>query len=238
MRLTNALIASAVIASNALAFLWGGYHALTPILYVAGLALASTVYVWTATRMEARDLAVLTAASVALAYVDEYAHTAAGAFTYFDHLEPSPLAVLGWGLFIPATLTVAQILHERFPMERLGGGTPGTAPAVASIVLLIACAWAQGYLPVFTLTLAMVYALLGVASLYYTGLNPPGWNAWAMAAALFFSALMETIGATEGVWAFRFNEPLPLFMVFTWALRAWTVLALSSLLGVKLPKQD
>ena len=238
MRLANTLIASAMIAANALAFLWGGYHALTPILYVAGLALASTVYIWAAARMEARGLAVLTAASVALACIDEYAHTTAEAFAYFDHMEPSPLAVFGWGLFIPAILTVARILNDKFPMERLGRGTPGTAPAIVSIVLLIACVWAQGYLPVFTLTLAMVYALLVVASLYYTSRNPPGWNAWAMAAALFVSALMETIGAMEGMWTFRFDEPLPLFMVFTWALRAWTVLALSSLLGVKLSKQD
>lgn len=238
MRLTNTLIASAIITANVLAFLWGGYHTLTPILYVAGLALASTVYIWAATRMEARDLAILTATSVALSFIDEYAHTMAEAFTYFDHLKPSPLTVFGWGLFVPVTLTIAQLLHEKFPMERLGSGTPRTAPAIVSIVLLIACAWTQGYLPVFSLTLAMVYVLLGVASLYYTSRHPPGWNAWAMATTLFISALMEPIGAMEGMWTFRFNEPLPLFMVFTWALRTWTILALSSLLGVKLPKQD
>ena len=238
MRLTNTLIASAIITANVLAFLWGEYHTLTPILYVAGLALASTVYIWAATRMEARDLAILTATSVALSFIDEYAHTMAEAFTYFDHLKPSPITVFGWGLFVPATLTIAQLLHEKYPMERLGSGTPRTAPAIVSIVLLIACAWTQGYLPVFSLTLAMVYVLLSVASLYYTSRHPPGWNAWAMATTLFISTLMEPIGAMEGMWTFRFNEPLPLFLVFTWALRTWTILELSSLLGVKLPKHD
>jgi hypothetical protein len=237
MKLTNALIVSALIAANALAFLWGGYHTLTPILYVTGLALASAIYIWMATRMETRDLTVLTGISVALAFIDEYAHTTAEAFTYFDNMKPSPLTVFGWGLFIPAILTVAQLLHEKLPMERLGSGTPRTAPAMISIVLLIACAWTQGYLPVLSLTLAQVYVLLGVASLHYTSRHPPGWNAWVMAVSLVISALMESIGAMEGMWTFLFSEPLPLFMVFTWALRTWTVLAFSSLLGVEFPRQ-
>jgi len=237
MKLTNALIVSALIAANVLAFLWGGYHTLTPILYVAGLALASAVYIWTATRMETRDLTVLTGISVALAFIDEYAHTTSEAFTYFDNMMPSPLTVFGWGLLIPAILTIAQLLHQKFPMEKLGRGIPKTAPASLSIVLLIACAWTQGYLPVLSLTLAQVYVLLGVASLYYTNRHPLGWNAWVMATSLIISALMESIGAMEGMWTFRFNEPLPLFMVFTWALRTWTILAFSSRLGVELPKQ-
>jgi hypothetical protein len=237
MKLTNALITSALIAANALAFFWGRYHTLTPIIYVSGLAFASTVYVWAATRMETRDLTVLTATSVILAFIDEYAHTTAEAFTYFDRMKPSLLTVFGWGLFIPAILTVAQLLHEKLPMERLGSGTPRTAPAMISILLLIACAWKQGYLPVFSLTLAQVYVLLGVASLYYTSRHPHGWNAWVMATSLVISALMESIGAMEGMWTFRFNEALPLFMVFTWALRTWTILAFSSLLGVELPKK-
>ena len=123
MKLTNALIVLALIAANALAFLWGGYHTLTPILYVAGLAIASAIYIWTATRMETKDLTVLTGISVILAFIDEYAHTTAEAFTYFDHMKPSPLTVFGWGLFIPAILTVAQLLHEKLPMERLGSSS-------------------------------------------------------------------------------------------------------------------
>jgi hypothetical protein len=237
MKRYNVLIVSALIAANVLAFLWGGYHTLTPILYVAGLALASAVYIWAAMRMETRDLAVLTATSIALAFIDEYAHTTSEAFTYFDHMKPSLLTVFGWGLFIPAILTIAQLLHKKFSMESLERGIPKTAPASLSIVLLIALAWTQGYLPVLSLTLAQVYVLLGVASLYYTSRHPLGWNAWVMATSLVISALMESIGAMEGMWTFRFNEPLPFFMVFTWALRTWTILAFSSRLGVELPKQ-
>jgi hypothetical protein len=237
MKLTNTLISLALIAVNALAFLWGGYHTLTPTLYVAGLAIASAVYIWMATKMETRDLAVLTGISVILAFIDEYAHTMADAFTYFDHMKPSPLTVFGWGLFIPGILTVAQLLHEKLPMERLGSSTPRTAPAIISIVLLIACVWTQGYLPILSLTLAQVYVLLGVASLYYTNWYPLGWNVWVMVASLMISALMESIGAMEGMWSFRFNEPLQFFLVFTWTLRTWTILAFSSLLGVKLPKR-
>ena len=234
MRLTNTLIASTLIAANVLAFLWGGYHTLTPILFTSGLALASAIYIWTATRMESRNLAILTATSIAIAYIDEYAHTTAGAFTYYDSMKPSPLAVLGWGLLIPAILTIAQFLQEKLPMERMGSGTPRTTPTIISIVLLIICALTQGYLPVLSLTLAQVYILLSVASLYYTSRHPLGGNAWVMAASLVVSALMESIGTMEGMWTFRFNELLPLFIAFTWALRTWTVLAFSSLLGVEM----
>ncbi|UCF69146.1 MAG: hypothetical protein JSV80_07645, partial [Acidobacteriota bacterium] len=152
-------------------------------------------------------------------------------------MKPSPLTVFGWGLFIPAILTVAQLLHKKFPMEKPGSNTPRTTPAIISIVLLIACAWKQGYIPVLSLTLAQVYALLGIASLHYTSRHPPGWNAWVMVTSLIISALMESIGAMEGMWTYHYNELLPFFMVFTWALRTWTILAFSSLLGVELPKK-
>ena len=237
MKISNVFIMLALIAANVFAFFWGGYHTLAPILYVSGFVFISAICVWAALRMETRDLIVLMTVTIVFAFIDEYAHTMADAFTYFDLMKPSPLTVFGWGLFIPGILTIARLLHEKLPLESFIKDIPRIAPVVSSIVLLIVCAWTQGYLPVFGLTLVLVYVLLGVASLYYTNGHPLGWNVWVMVTSLIISALMESIGAMEGMWSFRFNEPLPLFMVFTWTLRTWTVLAFSSLLGVKLSKK-
>ena len=237
MKISNVFVVLTLIAANVFAFFWGGYQALAPILYVSGFVLVSAICVWAVLRMETRDLIVLIAVTIFLAFIDEYSHTMADAFAYFDLMKPSPLTVFGWGPFILAILTVAQLLHERLPLESFIRGIPRTAPVASSIVLLIVCAWAQGYLPIFSLTLAQVYVLLCVASLYYANKHPLDWNVWMMVASLTISALMESIGAMEGMWSFRFSEPLPLFLVFTWTLRTWTILAFSSLLGVELPKQ-
>jgi len=215
-----------------IAFFWGGYHTLVPVLFILGLIAVSTICAWAALSMETRDLVVLTVVSLATAVIDEYAHTSAGAFTYFDGMTPSPLTVFGWGLFILGILTLAQFLYEKIPLGAMDSGTLRSVPVLISMALLIACAWIQGYFPVFTMLLVLVYIAHGVASLYYSRLHPFGWNAWVMVVSLVVGVLMEFLGAMEGLWVYRFGEPLPLFMAFSWTLRTWTILAVSSLFDV------
>jgi len=47
---------------------------------------------------------------------------------------------------------------------------------------------------------------------------------------------MEYVGSVEGLWSFHFGQPLCLFMVFVWALRVWTILAVCYLLGISFAK--
>ncbi len=232
MNFKNLLIILALLSGTVIAFLWGGYHTLTPVLFILGFIAVTAICAWAAIRMETRDFVVVTVVSLATAVVDEYAHTSAGAFTCFDGVTPSPLTVFGWGLFIMGNLTISQFLHEKIPLETLDSGALRVAPALISMALLIACAWIQGYFPVFTVLLVLVYIVHGVASLYYSYLHPLGWNVWVMAVSLVVGALMEFLGAMEGLWVYRFGEPLPLFMAFTWTLRTWTILAVSSLFDV------
>ncbi len=229
------MIIFGLLSATVIAFFWGGYHTLVPVLFILGLIAVSTICAWAALSMETRDLVVLTVVSLTTAVIDEYAHTSAGAFTYFDGMTPSLLTVFGWGLFILGILTVAQFLYEKIPLEAMDSDTLRSVPALISMALLIACAWIQGYFPVFTVLLVLVYTVLGLASLYYTSLHPLGWNAWVMAVGLAVGALMEFLGAMEGLWVYHFGEPLPLFMAFTWVLRTWTILAVSSLLDVEFP---
>jgi uncharacterized membrane protein len=85
----------------------------------------------------------------------------------------------------------------------------------------------QGYLGVIGLLLAVVYLLMGFTSVYYTSLHPLGWNVSVMVSSVAIGAVMEFMGATEGMWSFYFLEPIPPFMAFTWSLRTWTILLVS-----------
>ncbi|MBC8224896.1 hypothetical protein H8E65_09920, partial [Candidatus Bathyarchaeota archaeon] len=83
-----------------MSFFWGGYHTLMPFMFLTGLVLASVVSLWSSLYMETKSLVTLTVVTIALAVVDEYAHTSSGAFSYFDGMTPSPLTVFGWSLLV------------------------------------------------------------------------------------------------------------------------------------------
>ena len=229
----NPLIVLALICATVASFLWGGYHALMPLLFLSGLSLVSVICLWSSSYIDTRSLATLAIVSMALAAVDEYAHTSSGAFRYFDGMTPSPLAVFGWSLLVLGIVATAQILHRIMPLESLDGGTLKILLALTPVSLLIVCARVQGYLSFFDPLLVFVYLFLSSASLYYSYLHRFDWCLWVVVSSLIFGALMEYIGGVEGLWVYQFDEPMAFFIVFTWALRVLTVLAASSLLGVE-----
>ena len=53
-----------------------------------------------------------------------------------------------------------------------------------------------------------------------------------MVGSLAFGFYMEFTGALEGLWTFRFMEPVSLFIVFSWPLRIWAVNAFCLLFNV------
>lgn len=227
----NVLIVYLLFATTLVAFFWGGYHDLRPTLFLAGLFASSVVSVWGSMMRGPRSLIVLMGVTLVTGLVDEYAHTRAGAFAYFDGLEPSPLTVFGWSLFVLNILTVARFIEKIVPLKDGGGRLSRAAPCLVSIALLVLSMYFQGYIPVMSPLLVVVYALMGAASLYYSSLNRLSWNFSVMTSAIAIGVSMEFIGAMEGMWSFRFMEPLSLFMAFTWSLRTWTILSVSRLLG-------
>jgi hypothetical protein len=219
-------------------FFWGGYHVLRPIMFVSGLVVVSVICLWASMNMETRSLIILSLVTIATAFVDEYAHTSFGAFSYYDGMKPSPLTVFGWSLLVLGILTIAQFIHRRVPLESLEYRELRTMPVLISVFLLIDSAWIQGYLPFFGLTLVSVYMLLVAASLLYSYTHPLGWNFWVMVTSLILSALMEYLGGIEGLWVYQNNEPMAFFIAFTWTLRMWTILAVSSLFGAEFLGQE
>lgn len=236
MNLKNLLIVFVLISATLIAFFLGGYHTLVPFLFLGGLAFASAVCIWAALRMKTRDLLVLTLVTIAMATIDEYAHTSAKTFTYFDYGVPSPLTVFGWGLFIIVILMVAKSLNKMIELKTGESGALRVLPALVSITLLIVSVVIQGYLTVISWLLSLIYIIMGITSLYYSYNHSLGWNVSTMISSLVVGALMEFVGALEGLWFFHFMEPLSLFMAFTWTLRTWTILAICSLLDVDFVK--
>ncbi len=233
MRYKNLLIVLALISATVASFLWGGYHALRPVMFASGLVVVSAICLWASMNMETRSLVILSVVTIATAFVDEYAHTSSGAFSYFDGMKPSPLTVFGWSLLVLGILTISLFIYRRAPLESLEYRELRILPVLISVFLLIDSAWIQGYLPFFGLALASVYLLLVAASLYYSYVHPLGWNFWVMFTSLILSSLMEYLGGIEGLWVYQNNEPMAFFIAFTWTLRTWTILAVSSLFGAE-----
>jgi hypothetical protein len=230
----NLSIVLALICATTVSFFWGGYHTLTPLLFLSGLFFVSVICLWSSQYMETRSLVTLTIVAMVVAVVDEYAHTSSGAFSYFDGMTPSPLAVFGWSLFTLGIIAIAQFLAQRVPLVGLDGGASRSLLVLILAFLLIVCAWAQGYLRFFDLLLVSVYVLLFTASFYYSNMHQFGWCMWVVISSMIFGAIMEYLGGIEGLWVYQFNEPMAFFIVFTWTLRILTILAVSSLLGVEI----
>jgi hypothetical protein len=230
----NLFIVLALISANIVSFFWGGYHTLMPFMFLIGLVFVSSICLWSSRYMETRSLVTLTMVAIAMAFVDEYAHTSSGAFSYFDGMTPSPLTVFGWSLLALSIPSVAQVLHRKVPLADLDGGALRSLLVLVSVFFLIVSVWTQGYLRYFDPLLILVYIFLFLASLYYSYLHQFGWSMWVVVSSLFFSTIMEYVGGLEGLWVYQFNEPMALFIVFTWTLRILSILALSSLLGVEI----
>ena len=222
----NLAVISVVVLANFAYFFIGRYYTLLPFLFVVGLVGTSIVSAWAAIGMETRSLVSLVAMATLVAFIDEYAHTSAGTLTYFDGAVPSPLTVLGWSLFMILLVTVAKFMMKMRLFDIQNYRKLRTLPAIVSLILVSTVAVVQEYVTIFNWVLVLVYAFLGVVTLYYTHGHSLKWNTLLMITSLIFGLLMEFAGRQEGLWTFRFMEPVSLLILFSWPLRIWTVNAL------------
>jgi hypothetical protein len=205
-----------------------------PFMFISGLVFSSAVYLWSSLYMETRKLVTLTIVTIVISLFDEFAHTSSGAFSYFDGMTPSPLTVFGWGILALSIIAIAQLLYQRAPLEELDGKIVRSLLVMMSIFLLIVSVLTQGYLRFFDPLLIFVYFFLSIASLYYSYIHKFGWSAWVMITSLIIGTIMEYLGGVEGLWVYQSNEPMAVFIVFTWTLRILTILAVSTLFGVEI----
>lgn len=222
--------------ANLAFFFLGGYYTLMPILFLAGLVGASIFDAWAVIGMETKHLVSFVAMATFVATMDEYAHTSSWTLTYFDKATPSPLTVFGWSLFMILILIIARLVMKIHLIDIQDKRMLRVLPVIVSLILISTMVVLQGYVSVFNWLLVLAYAMLGLASLYYTYKHSLKWNLSLMISSLAFGSYMEFTGALEGLWTFRFMEPVSLFIVFSWPLRTWAVNALCLLLNVDLAK--
>ena len=237
MYLKSFILVVVLISATVAGFFWGGYEVLLPVWFLAGLSCVSVVSLWASLRMRTDKLLILSATTVAIATVDEYLHVSTGVYAYFDRAMPSPISVFGTGLLMILILVIATRLSKFLPWKNKKG-VWGTVPVLLSVAVQLALAAVQGYLPYLTWPVMFLYVVMGVASVFYAYRHSLGWSVSLMIGGMATGATMEFVGSLEGMWSFHFLEPLPLFMILTWALRTWTVHASCLLLGVDFATRD
>ena len=231
MHLKSFVIVLVLISATVAGFFWGGYETLLPVWFLAGLFCVSAVDLWASLGIRTRELLTLAATTLAIASADEYLHVSTGVYAYFDRGTPSPISVFGTSLLMIFILVIARRL-SKFLLWKNKKGVLGALPALVCIILQPALAGTQGYLPILKWPMIFLYVAMGAASVFYAYRHPLGWTMSLMISGMVVGATMEFIGSLEGMWSFHFLQPLPLFMILTWALRTWMVHAFCLLLGV------
>jgi len=233
MNTKNSLMILLVSLAILVAFLYGNYLSLSPYMFMLGLVAAIGVSLWASQEMSARDLILLILITTITALIDEWIHTSAEVFAYYDQLKPSPLTVFGWSLFILCIITVAKRINARFPLSMWDRPLFHIIPLGVSMISTILFAWQQGYADVFNPLMIFLYITHFALSLLYTRSRPFSWNLWIMITSMLFGGLMEYMGALEGMWIYSHGQLVPLFMFFTWAHRTWTILAISTMFNLE-----
>lgn len=228
----SGVVMIAVVIANLTSLLIGGYHTLVPVFYLIGLLGTAAFSTWATSGLSVRAVVTWVGATTFIAVVDEYVHTAVGTLTYFDQLMPSPLTVFGWSLFLTPVLTVAIYVKSYRIIDLTDRPLFRVTPAILALLLVVIAAGVHGYFTEFAWGLALLYVGLGLTSLYYTRAHSFKWNLSLMALSLAFGFLMEALGQLEGLWTFRFGEPVSLLILFSWPLRTWTSLTLCERLHV------
>lgn len=232
----NLLIITVLVLINLVAFLWGGYHTIMPIFYIAGFVGFSVISFWVGNKLETKNLIALATSATLLSFVDEYAHTSVGTLTYFDQAVPSLLTVFGWSVFMISLVGITKLILSIRSLKIMDNKKLRTLPVIISLILVLAVIVLQDYLSIFNWVLVLVYLFLFAASFYYTHVHPLKWNFLLMITSLILGFSMEFVGGLEGLWNFRFQHPISLLILFSWPLRIWAVNALCFAFGVDFSK--
>jgi UDP-2,3-diacylglucosamine pyrophosphatase LpxH len=232
INLKNVVIVSVIILANIVAFFLGGYHTLTPVFYLVGFLGTLVISAWVGIKMSTKNLLFLVVVATLIALIDEYAHTSVGTLAYFDQAVPSPLTVFGWSVFMIFLVATAKVLMKIPGLEAQQSKKRRILPVFVSLIPILIVTALQGYVNIFNWVIILVYLMLFAASFYYTSVHSLKWNLMLMLSSLLFGLSMEYLGSWQGLWTFRFNEPISLLILFSWPIRTWTVNACCFIFGV------
>jgi hypothetical protein len=232
----NLLIITVLGMINLVAFFWGEYHTLIPIFYIAGFIGIAIISFWVGNKLETKDLIAIAVSATVLSFVDEYAHTSVGTLTYYDQAVPSPLTVFGWSVFMISLVGITKLIVNIRSLQMENHKKLRILPVIISLMLVLSVMVLQDYLSIFNWVLVLVYLFLFATSFYYTYVHSLKWNLFLMITSLILGLCMEYVGGLEGLWTFRFQDPVSLLILFSWPLRIWSVNAICFAFGVDFSK--
>lgn len=232
----NNFIISILILINIVAFLIGEYHTLLPFLYIIGFLGISIINFWLSNKLETKDLLVLAFIATLVSLIDEYTHTSVGTLTYYDQATPSLITVFGWSLFMIFLVGITKLIMKNQSLQIKDEKKLRTVPVILIIILILAVIFIQDYLSIFNWIIILLYLFLFIASFYYTYSHPLKWNLILMITSLILGLTMEYFGNQEGLWSFRFQDPISFLILFSWPLRLWAVNSLCLIFKVDFSK--
>ena len=142
----NNFVIFILILINLVAFFWGEYHTLFPILYLSGFLGISIISFWFGNNLKTKDLLILAISATLLSFVDEYAHTSVGTLTYFDQAIPSPLTVFGWSIFMIFLVGITMLLVKNQSIKINDSKKLRILPVIISLILILTVIVVQDYL--------------------------------------------------------------------------------------------
>lgn len=199
------------------------FHAslLFNIFYIATILVSA----WVLSKFELKTLVIFSLLAVALGFCVEFLNTEASNWSYYGGGQPPFYVALVWIYPLALIFYIAS-----FSKKYLNWKTYSVIPTIICFGLFFLLSYIGGYIPLLTIGLYLIMAILGIYSSYS---NSFGWNIGILLAGIMIGSLSEATGASCGLWSFRFGELLPLHMAFAWAVNAFAIIGLLKLLGLE-----
>lgn len=229
----------AVALFSLLGFYLAGNMGHSTLLFDLGFLLAILTAVVGASRMAPRNLVVLAISSAVLSLVVENINTWSGLLSYEGTPQAFLFVVGGWIIIMISILYLADLLRMWFlrlgMLSRLQSWR--VLPFLATLALFLAFMYWEGYLVEAGALVWIMYAAMADLGLLVSSRRSAEWGLALMVASIVLGGTMELLGSLAGFWDYRYGEPLAVWFALSWAMNAFAVQGLPSLLGVEISAQ-
>lgn len=219
------------------AFYIDGFFMQSSLFFKLNLFIVIVISMLIATRMKTIHLVGLVISSAIVAAVVEYVNPTSGILTYHGGATPPLFAVLGWVLMmIPIagfSILLCKWIQKLGLFQNVGDGIiQRNLPILATLIIFTLFLKWDGYFEVADMSVAVMYAVMALIGLVYTNRHSIELNASLMIVSIAIGGYMELIGSQAGLWQYHYMEPLPVFIVITWALNTWAIHGLLGLVNI------
>lgn len=233
---TNLAIFSVLALLSIFGFVSGGYLAISSLEFTLGFLFALILAALFAMRMQTKHLVAISSTSILIAYLVERFAMLAGMWLwhYVEGAAPPLFAIFSMPIFMIVIIGLSHGLRRVFAYVDLSGRRFRIAPFVLILFAFAAFLWFEGYLAIATPEIIAIYAAFALLGLFYNNRQTLDWNLAFATVATALGGTMELLGTSAGLWSFAFDEGMPVFIIFAWALNGWAVCGIAQIFGADL----